>query len=404
MKRLLIGLLISSITLAGSVAARPISPAQANYTVGQSLPVAASPALAPERASVSIGNYLEQVEEVAVAVEANGRIHILWTGVLNPYFGNFAFYSTSTDGVSWTPYQVLNYWYASQPQIAVDDVHQRVHLMYASNYDGIVHRTVTNGVISAPVVLAGAGSENPKLAVDPSSGYAYAVWKQGYNWYAYWNGAAWSAPMKKINDWDTYFTSVATAPGGGVMLAWFQRYIQSFGDGSGPGEPNVARSAYGDQAPDLFPLRQAVSDYYPIPEKDDSLLLTYSGGDDKFYLVAEHLMYPTHSRVYRYTWQSGTWSAPLDIVQNTSNVAYPIYIGAASDLAKVIYVYNYVSGLQMRAETNGVLGASQTLTSYLSVRGFSGNPLGYFTDHAGNLHMAVTGTKDGVNGFYYVAP
>ena len=188
------------------------------------------------------------------------------------------------------------------------------------------------------------------------------------------------------------------------MLAWFQRYVTSLGDGSGPGEPNVPRSAFGDEAPDLFPLRQAVSDYYPIPEKDDMLLLTYSGGDGKFYLVTEHLMYPTHSRVYRYTWQSGVWSAPLDVVQNTSNSAYPVYIGAASDLTKVIYVYNYNLTLQMRTETGGGLGVTQTLASYLSAHGFSGTPYGYFVDHAGNFHLTVVGTKDGVAGFYYVAP
>ena len=147
-----------------------------------------------------------------------------------------------------------------------------------------------------------------------------------------------------------------------------------------------------------------MSDYYPIPEKDDMLLLTYSGGDGKFYLVTEHLMYPTHSRLYRYTWQSGVWSAPLDVVQNTSNSAYPVYIGAASDLTKVIYVYNYNLTLQMRTETGGGLGATQTLASYLSAHGFSGAPQGYFTDHAGNLHMSVVGAKDGVAGFYYVAP
>ena len=343
--------------------------------------------------------------QVALAVEANGRIHALWTGAVEPLFRDFRLLlHLHTTALTWTPYQILNYWYAFDPQIAVDDVHQRVHLMYRSNYDGIVHRTVTDGVVSAPVVLGSAVAANPRLAVDPVSGYAYAVWKQSYDWYAYWNGAAWSAPLKKINDWDTYYTSVAAAPGGGVMLAWFQRYITSLGDGSGPGEPNVPRSAYGDGEPDLFPLRQAVSDYYTIPEKDDMLLLTYSAGDGKFYLVTEHLMYPTHARLYRYTWQSGVWSAPLDVVQNTSNVAYPVYIGAASDVAKVNYIYNYNLTLQMRAETGGGLGASQTLAAYLSARGFSGSPMGYFTDHAGDLHMTVVGTKDGVDGFYYVAP
>ncbi len=227
MKRLLLGLLMASIILGSnaaavsSAAAQPISSALARNAseAGQNVPSVLSPALAPKRASAPIGNFPEQVNEVAVAVEADGRIHVLWTGVLNSYFGTFAFYSTSTDnGVSWTPYQVLNYWYAFDPQIVVDDVHQRVHLMYRSNSDGIVHRTVTHGIVSAPAVVDTGWVLNPKLAVDPVSGYVYAVWGQGYmfplddgyssqgrslTWYAYWNGTRWSTPIRKVSDGDT---------------------------------------------------------------------------------------------------------------------------------------------------------------------------------------------------------
>ena len=84
----------------------------------------------------------------------------------------------------------------------------------------------------------------------------------------------------------------------------------------------------------------------------------YSPGDDKFYLAAEHLMWPGHSIIYRYTWQNGTWSAPLDLLMNPDKWAFPLYVGAASNLAQVTYVYNYDYGLQMRTESNGVLGDS----------------------------------------------
>jgi hypothetical protein len=58
----------------------------------------------------------------------------------------------------------------------------------------------------------------------------------------------------------------------------------------------------------------------------------------------------------------------------------------------------------MRTETNGVLNAVQPLADYLSAGGYTGTPLGYFTDHSGNLHMAIVGNKNEMAGFYYVAP
>jgi hypothetical protein len=413
MKRLHMGFLVSIIALVC------ISVGERASAVLAGDAVAPRTAVAAPLASGNIGGYVEQVNEVALAVESNGRIHALWTGVLNPYFKTFAFYSTSTDGVNWTPYQILNYWQAYEPQIVVDDVHHRVHLVYRSNYDGIVYHTVTNGVVSAPTVLDSDGVVSPHLAVDATTGFVYAVWRQGYmyllddgitsawrqrTWYAYWNGSAWSGRLRKINDGDTCYSSIAAAPGGRVMLAWFQRCTQTAGGATDPGEPNVPRTAYGDSNPNKFPLRQAVSDFYSIPEKDDTILFTYSPGDDKFYLAAEHLMWPGHSIIYRYTWQNGTWSAPLDLVMNTDNWAAPVYVGAASNLAQVTYVYNYNDSLQMRTESNGVLGAPQALADYLTARGYAGTPQGFFTDRAGNLHMSVVGTKNGTVGFYYVRP
>jgi hypothetical protein len=376
------------------------------------------PWLGASQANGAIGGYVEQVNQVAVAVEATGRIHVLWTGVLNPYFDNFVFYSSSTDGVNWTPYQILNYWQGYDPQIAVDDVHHRVHLMYRSNSDGIIHRTVTNGVVSAPVVVDNSYATAPRLAVDPISGFAYAVWLSGnwvplengsniwrrHTWYAYWNGSSWSERINQVNDGDTCDSTIAAAPGGGLMLAWFQRCTQSMGGPSDPGLPNEPRTAYSNSSPSRFPLRQAVSAYYTIPEKDDTILLTYSTEDGKYYLVSEHLMWPGHSRVYRYTWQNGAWSSFLDVAKNTANWAVPQFVGAAANQALVIYVYQNNNIFQMRTETNGTLGAVQNLADYFAARGYSGTPLGYFTDRTGGLHVVLVGDKNGIAGFYYVAP
>ncbi len=135
-------------------------------------------------------------------------------------------------------------------------------------------------------------------------------------------------------------------------------------------------------------------------------MLTYSGGDNSFVLASNHLMWPGHSRVYRYVWKNGAWSGPLDVAGNTDYWAVPYYVGAATDTPLIRYVYSENWGLKTRTETNGVLAPAQNVASYLSERGYTltGNPLAYFTDAAGELHLIINGEKNGVAGFYYVKP
>jgi len=368
--------------------------------------------------TTSIGNYDGLVSAAALAVEDNGRVHVAWTGALNPHFDGFAFYATSTDGVAWTPYQLLNYWQDYDPQLAVDNTRHRAHLVYRSNYDGILHHTIADGVVSDPNVLYRDTVTSPKIAVNPTTGYAYAVWHKGYYypigndmltwrrrlWYASWDGASWTAPQWHVNDGDTEYAAIAAAPEGGTMLAWFQQWSQSLGGALDPGAPIVPRTAYGT-TPNDFPLRQAVSAPYEIPEKDNSILLTYSPGDQKYYLVSTHLMWPGHSRVYRYVWENGAWAGPLEVSENTSGWANAWYIGAASDQPLVHYIYRSDDDtFYVRTETNGALSAAQSLTDDLATRGYTGTPVAFFVDHAGGLHMMVSGAKDGVAGFYYVHP
>lgn len=415
-------ILILMLVLLGSAAAASANPFQ-NQVVNSTASTTALPAAREPAANGLIGGYINDVDEIALGVESNGRIHALWTGVLNPDFVQdgiqvrFVFYSTSTDGNNWTPYQILSYWTSYEPQVAVDNVHQVVHLMYRSNYDGIMHHTVKNGVVSGPDSIDSGGVVNPQMAVDPTTGLVYAVWQQGhyvriasdtlawhfYTWYAYWDGTQWSARQRVINDDDTGYSTIAVAPGKGVMLAWFQQWAASTGSAIDPGDPIVVRTAYG-AGPASFPLRQAVSNYYTVPEKDDSILLAYSASDDQFIVLCDHLMWPGHSRIYRYTWQDGVWSGPDDLLGNTSNWAIPTYVGTAAAAPLVNYVYSYNWQTYLRTETGGVLGEAQLLSQYLAARGYTGSGSGFFTGNGGSLHMAVVGSKNGVDGLYYVAP
>ncbi len=130
--------------------------------------------------------------------------------------------------------------------------------------------------------------------------------------------------MRIINDRDTFYSSIVAAPDAQTMLAWFQRWEQSFGGGTGPGDPIVAHTAYGSE-PGRFPLRQSTHDLYPEPQRDESIVLAYSRSDDSFVLASDHFMWPGHSRAYRYIWQDGGWSEPLNVAGNTSGWGVPIY-------------------------------------------------------------------------------
>lgn len=301
-------------------------------------------------------------------------------------------------------------------------------MLYSNPYDGIVERMSAAGNVGpqsqvvAPVsnCLADtglcAGLYNFDIAVNETTGSSHIVWMEGYwhqvdeitselrfrAWYAHDDGSGWSAPLKKINDDDTRDLSIATAPNGGTIMAWFQRWTQSAGDAVSPGDLIVARTAYGE-TPGDFPLRQATHDLYPEPERDESILFAGFPDTGSFVLVSDHAMWPGHSRAYRYIWENGAWSGPLDVAQNASGWGTPVYVGVA-DSDQITYVYSNAGILTYRTETNGSLGAAHTIAGYLSARGYNGTPKAYFTDSAGGLHMAIVGEKSGTPGFYYVKP
>jgi hypothetical protein len=380
----------------------------------------------------SIGGYAGEIEEMVIARETNGRVHALWTGKMNPHFEPFVYYATSPDGQTWTPFTIVTYDASNNPRIAVDEMRQRVHLMYRGN--GIVHHVIENDTISLPIIVTADntgswdGVRYPSITIAPETGHAHALWLHAYTawieypsaaalryrtWYAYWDGERWSPRQRVINDDDTWDSRIVAGTDGSLMLVWFQRWQQSqpqshLGD---PGEPTTPRSAYGLAAtPGRFPLRQSTPTM--PPRGDDSIMLAYSPGDGKYYMFNWHRMWPGYSVAYRYVWENETWSDPINVAQNADGYVAPLHIGAATETPLVCYVYSENSELRTRTEINGVLGSVVNLADYLSARGYSVAPettfpdavLAYFTDAAGDLHLILAGEKNGVPGFYYVQP
>lgn len=360
-----------------------------------------------------VGNYQEAIGEISLAVESNGRIHVVWTGKLNPYFKSFAFYSQSTDGVNWTPWQAIGYDDVTSPILRVDDVRHRVHLMYVNgSYGAIVHRVIADGVMSAPVEI-GSGTV-PSLAVDPASGYAYAAWQEyvwersrddtrdwtsrSLGWYSYWNGAGWTERTRKINNEDVCNVRVAAGPNKTVMLAWLQDCTYMTGSGQDAGHESVLRTAYSTDGDD-FSLRQEAGGY-ALPQKDAAFVLGYSASDNKFHITTYHMMWPGHSIVNAFTW-TGSWSSPINVSENPQDWAVPNYVG--SDVYAGAAYYGYVVGSThyLRSRNGSTLGTPQDLGQYVASKGYTASGYTWYIDASGVKHFLVNGSLNGVNGLYY---
>lgn len=67
-------------------------------TVSRSVAETAPAAPGETTATGDIGGFPEGITDVALTVEDSGRVHVLWTGKLNPNFNDWTLYSTSVDG------------------------------------------------------------------------------------------------------------------------------------------------------------------------------------------------------------------------------------------------------------------------------------------------------------------
>ncbi len=285
---------------------------------GQSFAGQVSSPDAERAAPVQVTSYVGTVWGVALGVEAGGRVHVLWTGK-RPEDANFtAFYSSSTDGSTWSGPQILDTGNAFDPGIAVDDVHGRVHLVYRSNTNGIIHRTVTGGVVSAPtpidVTVGLVTVVYPVVAVASESGTAYVLWLRR-DWsgspvvdtgmLAAWNGTAWGSPFSPLGDNDGTWSALAASPAGAVAIAAVVN-----------GRPKVSTSADGQS----FTAAQWPVSSYPYPEQDAAVVVAWAADEGAFHLVTTHDLMPGSSELYGFSRHPVTaeWSGPLNLTEGSS--------------------------------------------------------------------------------------
>lgn len=358
---------------------------------------------------VRVTGYEGTVWGLALGVEASGRVHILWTGQRATDTNFTAFYSTSPDGVVWSPYQILDTGNAFDPQIAVDDTHGRVHLLYRSNQNGIIHRVVTSNVVSGAVQVGAGGGLRSKLAVNPVTGYAYAIWMKWTDttntalrpYYAFWNGLSWSTPVEMVNHNRSCVDQqgVAVAAGGGVMLAWMEDCNPSSGGG-------VIKTAYAADGVHFDPPQQA-NPIYSWPETDVSVTLAYAAYDGKFHLLTDHLIWPGQSDIYHFVWDGTNWLGPQNVTTGSSPYwSMHEYIGSAAGLPYLYYTWQEsgpdVEGIYSRPSIGGTLLSIRDVGYPFLQAGVQLGTYSNFLGQDGVLHLAVGESAYGYKGVYYL--
>ncbi len=245
---------------------------------------------------------------------------MLWTGKRPTDTAFTAFYTSSIDdGATWSALQLLDTGSAWDPQIAVDDTHHVVHLVYRSNSTGIVHRTVVGGVVSAPVTVdASVGDISvtfPRLAVDTASGRLHALWIRS-DWssgnpvsesmVASWNGVNWSTPFSPLGDGDDSWYTIAAGPDGSVMI--------------GTDRNGIARIAYSADGA-IYGPEEFLWTTYPGLEEDTHVVIAWAPLDGTYHAVTTHDLAPGSSELYHYVRDpvTGGWSGPRNLTVGSTD-------------------------------------------------------------------------------------
>ncbi|MFB3907339.1 MAG: hypothetical protein ACE15D_02950 [Candidatus Eisenbacteria bacterium] len=170
----------------------------------------------------------------AIATGPDSKVHIVWSEQIGEDLGDQVFYR-SGHGDDWDPVvQLSDSDGTSYPAVAVDR-EGRVHVVWsdwASGMDGIFYRRFESGEwtpIERINDYNGRTADHPRLAADPD-GTVHLVWQQGdfyppptfsNIYYSHWDGAVWS-PQEPLTEGidSAQEPAIAVAPNGDVHVLW----------------------------------------------------------------------------------------------------------------------------------------------------------------------------------------
>lgn len=353
-------------------------------------------------------DYFGTVTEVKLGVEDNGRIHVVWKGEPDGTSDYGLYYSSSTDGIAWSPRLLLSS--GGHVQIAVDDTNDRVHIIYAGE-EKINHRTVVGGVVSPATVLdVKVGNffvVSPQIDVDQATGDAYALWIRADFFfpttlvpvYSHWNGTTWSTPTSPSGDDDDTWSTIAVGDDGTVLVA-------------GIDASDRAKAIYSTDGTTFGPT-ETVSGVYPGIEQDDALLAIWAPLDQTFHIVTSHWLFPGSSEVYHFVRNpaTNTWSAPENLTAgSTDSISGPRYLGSVAGIP-YLYATWYESdteaefvALQARTANADFLGDIHTISDDFAIFGVGmGHTTRFasFLDGNGIPHVAIGAYENVSLGVFY---
>ncbi|MFH1739531.1 MAG: hypothetical protein ABIH23_11035, partial [bacterium] len=356
-----------------------------------------------------VSDYEGTVWGVALGVERSGPVHVLWTGE-RPTDQDFTlFYAKSNDGIAWSPYEVLDNTTIFDPVIVTDEERNRVHLLYRSNENGILHRVIESGVMSQPKIVDSPPVLRPSAAVDLETGKLCAVWGRvemvvtpsgsttlRYDPYiGMWDGSSWSEPRNVASSasvWD-----VAVGSDGQIAVAWLE---------TNAGIPTTRFATADMQLGDPVPLALG----YPYPEKDDSVSLGFSPLDGRFHALTSHLLWAGSSDIYHFRWEGDRWSSPENISSSpTPRFSARPYFGSSADVP--FLYYSWMEALDVRetifsrADLGGILAPIEDVGQYfenigvhISFTGMHKSTLGA----DGFAHLVIGESQYQSMGMYYL--
>ncbi len=344
-----------------------------------------------------------QSENAAIAVDASGKIHVVWQDATT---GNFEiYYKKSPDGgVTWTTGQRLTFTSGSSgsPAIAVD-TSLNLHVVWQDDTSGnyeIYHKKSTDGGLawttSKRLTWTSGGSEHPAIGVG-SSGNLHVVWSDNSPgndeiFYAKSKdkGANWAANQRL-----TWTSGGSKIPAIGV-------------DSSG--NPHVV---WRDDTPGNFELYYKSSPDGGATWATNKRLTWNSGTSNEPVIAVDasghlHVVWTDHTPgkdviFYKKSLDGGVnWAASKRLIWNSGSSHSPAMTVDSSDRLHVAFMDNTFTNFEIFYKKSVDGGVTWTTNKRLTWSFYAQGSPALGVDSSGNLHLVWECMAPGNYEIYYM--